>query len=941
MRAGQVALTGREAELAALESALDDTLAGRATTVVLSGEAGIGKTRLLGEFARSARERALVVSGQCADSGAAPLPYAAVTGIVRELVAELGLEEVREAAGPNADALGAVLPSLIDVHGGAGIDRLPGVVTELIARVAQGRPLVVVVEDLHWADGATLAVLRNLVLALGDSRALLVLSYRSDDVGRGHPLRGLLGELRRSRLARDLVLGRLDDPQIERIVGDILGRPPSTSELEDVVERSEGVPFYVEEIASFVGRSLPDTLRDVLLLRYEPLAPSTREVLRVVAAGGVAVPQDILATVFAGREGELEAAAREAIDAQILVATDTGYAFRHALMQEAIHAELLPGERSRIHEAYARAWEDLGAGAAALTAVADHWWQARDAQRALRSAVAAQAVAVESWAMSTGAELGERALELWETTPDAEAVAGIPHAELLSRTSRALHFVARIDRAIALARQAVDEWPEDDPAGLAELHARFAFAAGQSGAAEPLEFVERGLALLTPGEHDGARAALLLEIARAKLMSNELPVAIEAGTEAHDLALAVGDLPTASMAINLRAVARVERGDLGGLDDLQRALELAGDHPQAVLRYYINGSNAFLLLGEFERGLELAREGAARARRLGAGYSVTAMLEGNAMDAAVALGRDWDSVADESARFVRVLEPSVFTAYLRVGILWLRVWQGRFDEAQADWTRGREELERLGALEEQIRLPALVARAELACFLDDPDAALELASEVVAPEHRRFPAHDLRLLAVAARAIAAIRARGGEVDDAPYRAAFTDCSVWPRCATWEAVFAAELGDGPWAAVIETPGPANLRPYARWRWAEQLLAAGDRAAAREQLVDAVAEAERIGVGAVAAPARALLRDAGLDDPALDDAAAESGERDELTPRERQVLDLVAEGLSNAQIATRLYISGKTVSVHVSAILRKLGASSRTEAARMLRDRESTG
>lgn len=941
MRAGQVAILGRDAELADLERALEEVAGGRAHTLVVSGEAGIGKTRLLAEFARRARETALVVTGQCADSGAAPLPYAAVTGLVRDLVAQLGADAVREAAGPSADVLGAVLPSLADTAGAVGIDRLPGVVAELLAGVARLRPLVVVVEDLHWADGATLAILRNLVVALGESRILLVLSYRDDDVGRGHPLRPLLAELRRARLAQEVRLSRLADEHIAEMVVAILGREPRPRELDDVVDRSEGVPFYVEELASFVGRAVPDSLRAVLLLRYEPLSPPTREFLRVLAAGGVAVRHDLLAIVFEGREVDLESAAREAVDAQLLVATDTGYAFRHALMQEAVHAELLPGERARIHRAYAEAWQALGPDPAALTAVADHWWQAGAADRALVSAIVAQEAAFDASAMPTAADLGERALELWERVPSAADLSPITHAELLSRTSRALHFSVRIDRAMALARQAVEEWPEDDRAGLAELHARFAFAAGQSGGADPAEFIERGFALLEPGEHDEVRALLHLEVCRAALMRHDLAPALDAGGEAYRLATRGGDASTASMALNLCGVTRIEGGDLGGIGDMDRARELAGDDPQALLRYYINASNCFLLVEDFDRALELAREGEARARRLGAGYSVIAMLAGNATDAAVALGRDWDRAVEDSQRLVRVLEPSVFTAYLQVAILWLQVWRGRFDEAAALLEHSAEEFARFGGIEEQIRLPVLIARGELAAFRGDPEAALDAASTVIADDHRPSPSHDLRLLAVAARAIAGLRDQGSSVDDGPYRELLSRYSGWPSYPTWSAVFAAELGDGPWSAVAKGAGPAHLRPYALWREGEQLLAAGDRVAAREQLVDAVAEAERIGVGAVAAPARALLRDAGLDDAALDDVAAESGERDELTPRERQVLDLVAEGLSNAQIATRLYISGKTVSVHVSAILRKLGASSRTEAARMLRDRESTG
>jgi DNA-binding CsgD family transcriptional regulator len=208
-------------------------------------------------------------------------------------------------------------------------------------------------------------------------------------------------------------------------------------------------------------------------------------------------------------------------------------------------------------------------------------------------------------------------------------------------------------------------------------------------------------------------------------------------------------------------------------------------------------------------------------------------------------------------------------------------------------------------------------------------------SVVVDPGRSRMPAYDLQQLAVAARAIAGLRAVGQRVDDAPYRAALAGCAHWPTFPLWSALFEAELGTGPWAAVADLPGagPAHLRPYALSREGARLLDAGDRAGARAALGSAVAEAEKIGAGLVVQQAQGLLDRAGLTGQAEEGRPAEGPDSgtDSLTARERQVLALVAEGLTNGQIAERLFISAKTASVHVSAILRKLGVSTRTEAA----------
>lgn len=937
-------LVGRAPELGALEAALADVRSGGSRTVVVAGEAGIGKTRLLDELVSRAGE-VTVVAGHCADEGSGPLPYAALVGLLNGVVRTTGHEAVVAAAGPSAGALSALAPQLVapTPGAGAGADRVPEVLTDLLTGLAGERPVVVVIEDLHWSDDVTRAVALRLARTAPPG-LLLLLTYRSDDVGRAHPLRVVLAELDRARLTTRLELARLGETEVHEMAQDLLDVGLDAEQLADLADRSEGVPFYVEELVGFLGTDLPDSLRDILLLRYWNLSREARSLCRVVAAAGPRVWYDVLDDVLADPStgpglrapgADAEDAVREAVEAQVLVVTEVGYAFRHALVQEAVYAELLPGERHRLHAAYARALERAlvrrARSVAKLSRIADHWWRAGMLDKALAAAVAGHRKAAEGAASSTAVALGERALELWEQVPDAEVVAGLPHHELLRSVAEALRGSTRTARALAVAHEAVAEWPADDPAGLARVLCDTALIAGHAGSGEGPALIDRALALVEPGRDDAVRGQLLVLRARHAMLNGRPDEAIAAATAAHDAGLAIGSDELVSVALNLRGVCRFQLGDTGGLAEIDAGREAAGDHWQGLSRYYINGSDVWLLAGDWARAAEIAQEGVAAARRYGSSEGSRVMVEGNLVDAWIGRG-EWAEAAAWYERTVPLIHDSVYSAYLSERRIWLMAWRGDVEQAQAEARRRAASWERFGRLEEQIRSRTSVTLAELALLRDEPAEALERMSVVVSPDHVCSPAYDLPQLATAAQAIARLRAVGQDVDDAPYRSVLAACAHWPTYPLWAALFEAELGTGPWTAVADLPGPGpvHLRPYALYREGARLLDAADRAGARAALGAAVVEAEKIGAGLVVRQAQGLIDRAGLVDGAAGAPPSGSG-TDALTARERQVLALVAEGLTNGQIAERLFISAKTVSVHVSAILRKLGVATRTEAA----------
>ncbi|MEV4687771.1 ATP-binding protein [Microbacterium sp. LWH3-1.2] len=925
MQIGRVPLVGRQADLDALRDEVD-AVGAQGRAVVVSGDAGMGKTRLLRDFTESLDD-AVVVRGACVDSGSGPAPLTAITDLLRDLVDALGVDEVRDAAGPGADALGVLVPALAGSPGDA--ERLADVVVELFSQLARTHRLVVIIEDLHWADSTTCDIAARLVRRTAALPLFVLLSYRTDDVGRAHPLRPVLAELDRARLVTHRPLARLSPAEVGALATAVHGDVLAAGVLHDIAARSDGIPFYVEELASFSGERLPVSLRDVLLLRYERLDDEARRFTRVLATGGVEVEHVVLRAAFDGDDVVLEAAVREAVDAQVVVIRGEAYAFRHALMQEAVYAELLPTERTRLHTAYAVALEQSPPTARVLADIAHHWRAARVPDRALAAAVSAQRAASVASAWSTAAEAGERALELWDAVADPEAVCGMPRHEVLRRTSGALVSANRNDRALAFAREAIALWPEADVVGRAEMFGDLATIQFQAGVSDGIDSIEQALAILGDDpRHDVQRAGMLLSSARVHMLNGRQSRGDDIAAQARDTAAAAasdGDPVAAEIvaqALLISATCRASVGDVGGVALFEEARAYSGGFVRAMMRYYINYSNTLMQVGRYDDAVAVAKEGMGYGRSHVADLGPLVMIEANVIEAHIYAGRLRE--AEELGGLLPLVEPGLYSAFLRERLVCLAIWRGRIDGAEAALEAARFELDRFGAYEYQTRFGMAYDLGELALARGDAHEALSHAQ--LAWESPAGGVLALPLTAIAARAVAMLREHGEDADVEPYRAVLAGFDAWPVTPLWAAVFAAELGEGPWTAAIDAIGPAYIRAYARVRNGEALLADGDRTGAREALAAAASYAEGLGADGLAARAKTLMTDAGL----TGDAS-----RSRLTAREEQVLELVAEGLSNGQIAQRLYISVKTVSVHVSAILRKLEAPSRTAAAAIYR------
>ena len=551
---------GRDAELAALTAALDAAVAGDPAVVLLSGEAGVGKTRLVEEAAERASEAgARVLAGSCIEMGGEGLPFGPLAHALRSLMRDTSPEQLDAFIGPARSELAQVLPDLDPDSalsrpplGEGGTARLLELVVGVIERLAADRPLMFVIEDLHWADRSTLDLVALLVRALRAARVLVVVSFSSDELHRSHPLRPLVTGWERVRAVHRIELERFGREDVAQQLEAILGAPPSARLVDQVHERSEGNAFLVEEILGAVqGGADPDqlplSLRDVLLARVERLDPTTQRLLRIAAAGGRAVSDRLLAAVAGLEEAELDAALREAVEHHVLVVdeTDRGYVFRHALTRDAIYGDTLPRERVRIHTAYGEALSAdpalAGGNVAVAAALALHWRAAHDLPRALEASIEAAQLAA-GYAPAEALGHLERALEIWPQVPDAAERSGIDVVEALRRAGQSAYAAGALDRSLAMFDEALAELgPDADPERRALLmEARAATLLDFGRADEAGLELERAAALLPAEPPSDAQAVVFTALAIHRAIGGDFDGARSAAEQAVTAASGVG-----------------------------------------------------------------------------------------------------------------------------------------------------------------------------------------------------------------------------------------------------------------------------------------------------------------------------------------------------------------------------------------------------------------
>ena len=942
-------LIGRTAELASLTAALARARDQTAQIVLVGGEAGVGKSRIVAEFVGALPRQVRVLTGNCLELRQAVLAFAPLVGMLRQLSDQLGPERTHQ-------LYGRELRRFLPDHG-ATAERSPddptgelfGAVYGLLVKLDDEGPVVLVVEDLHWADRSTLDLISYLARELDSARVLLMGTYRSDEMHRSHPLRPVLAELNRLPHVRRLDVGPLADREVAQLLSAIAGTDLPDRVAAEVVNRAEGNPFFAEELLAAVGdRGVPTTLRDILTTRLEALTDQAQEVLRIAAAAGRRVGDRLLSEVAPLSRDELDQGLRDAVEHGVLVPDGFGYRFRHALLQEAAHEQLLPGERMRLHAAFAdvlsREPQLAAAGADSADAeLAYHALQAMDVDRAYPALVAAGYRARDLLAFPEAFQHFERALELRpRVSPD---VPTDPEWRLLSLASECAEepdaMIKYAKRAIAL----LDPERDTETLGeeLGELSWKY-WAAGRLDAA--LETSTQALKLLRP-EPTLARAAALARRSRLLMFAARYEEAVDVGIEAVAAARAAAADRELSLALNSLGCSRANLGQEEGLALLRESIEVGirGGAIEAVRGFNNLGS---VLISPFDRVAEaeqVQREGLRFAEEHLPVSGISSFLRLEHANALVRLGR-WDE-ADEQLLGLR-LSGGVLEQYYGITRTLLLSLRGEYRDATdvarklgggVDEARdspqaagpiieGLLRLQAAGHWPEPVPIPDIVrattvnpdvfpvaawrARAVLARLeADGPNAVRDEVDGILDELQvtRRTPRATGVVAVTLDEWIAVVTAERSRIDG-------TDPELW------EAALAA----------MRRRVHAEYEMYAQFRLAEALAAHGDSERATAELGEAYERANRLDARPLAGDMRSLARRARLKLPGVAPPGVNL-----LTAREVDVLRLVADGLTNREIGKRLYISEKTASVHMSNLMAKLGVANRTQAVHAARER----
>jgi DNA-binding CsgD family transcriptional regulator len=962
---------GRRAELMRLEEIWKTAVADeRATTVLVAGEAGVGKSRLVNELAARVPEPALVLVGQCFDLVDRAFPFGPIVQVLRALHRTLDEAMLDAVVGPGRDELAALLPEL---HTPAREGIVPGALFEqllgVFERLAERVPTLLVLEDIHWADRSTRELFVYLARTLRAAPMVLLGTYRSDDVHRRHPLRGLLVELERAGVVERIDVARFDRDEVRELILCIVGSEPSPELVERTFRRSDGNAFFAEELLAVDddGTSMPSTLREIVLARVDGMSDAAQDVLRCASVIGRSADHRLLEAVADLSAADLHDGIKEAVAQHILVTDVDGleYRFRHALVREAVEDDLLPGDRVALHtrvaEVLAEHPEWFDGGTAQLFAeLACHWDAARDSSRALGAAFDAARAAEQIYAYGDALDHAEQILTLWSQVPDAQMRTGMRHVDMLRYAAAQAEMSGSTDRALDYIRSAIGEVDAaEDPILAGLLHERFGrYLWTVSGSWDDILEHCREAVRLVPVDPSEARAKVLATLGQQLMLARIDDEAIAVCEQAIAVAQAVGDRVIEGHAHNslgavLAAIGRTDEG----LAELHRSRVLAFETESwgDVARAAVNEGGALQFLGRDEEALAILLEGAETARAHGLDRALGSFLRLGACESLRMLGR-WDE-ADEQLHEVESADPIGIDAWrLAEEKCLLAVGRAQFEAARAEGEMLRQLIgPTRGALEHLTVERAFIA---IAAWSGDEEQALQRALEVM-----RLPAEDLRVCfdsievildGMASGASVAARthdpdALGRVVDQVGALANELDEAIatnrWGggRPGALEALrahVAAELArargvDEPsaWLAVAGMWWGHGMRPretYARFRAAEAFVREDDRDAATASVRDAYAAASEIGWICVRDAAISLARRARLDLGATDHLVASPADRYGLTARELDVVALLAEGRTNRQIADALFISAKTASVHVSNILAKLGVTNRGEA-----------
>lgn len=943
-----VALIGRERSLELLQDAFD-AAARSAEVVLVEGEGGIGKTALLEAFAvEVADDDVAWFGGGAIDVGGEPIPYGPVTELLRSIRRQRGAvladDDVSRLVRTTAKDRMELFDYLLDT-----LDR----VRQSVSRV------VVAIEDLHWADDATLDLIAFLARNLAPG-FLLVLTHRPDDSS--DHVRSVLAMIGRDR-GRRIALQRLGREQVRELVGAVRGQVPSEPELEEIYLRGEGNPFLIGELAAADQQRVPTSVRDVLLARTHGLTDNGWAVAELAAVIGARVPHDVLssaatdpsAAVLAG-SAQLNDAIRQVVGCGLLAADGDDYLFRHALSREVLLDRLLPTDRRRLHAAVARTLAQQPGASTDVrlaTEIASHWYLARSPQQSL-AAIDAARLCMSVFAFGEAWRQYGRAME-------GRSLESSDDAELMLAAAEAARWSGALPSAIELGHQALAIATDSATrARLQERLGQYLWEAGRTDDARNA-FAEAA-AELDDSEESVLSAEVAASSAHLNLMSGDAATARDLAVAAIELAARTGALSAEGRARITYGVSLAFLGELeSGADEVRRGQALVSRHGDLDERRRADSNLAYVLLmsGQTAAACEVSLTSLAFLRRHGLDASAGSALTSNTVVLLRLTGR-WDE-ADRLAQEALASDiPAGQARYIHLARAELAISRGDIDLAR----------DQIAAAESLLTEPAQMgfvtdlrmAEAELALISNDLDHARETMLELVSglPESAA-PRMVLQACALGLRVEADIaqlrpgRTSSGADSVSVYRAILSEVveATTPENAALGLTARAEVcrAEGvsdPALWMQATTAWTGLghplqTAYCQLRLAESMLAQpGQARAAAEVLRSCHLSATELGARLLVREAAALARRARIE---LADPAAEGAEHPAspaitpprpaapfgLTPRELEVLRAITDGDTNRDIARTLFLSPRTVGVHVSNVLAKLGVSTRGQAA----------
>lgn len=984
------AIAGRAEELARLGSAVDAAARGRPSAVFVHGEAGVGKTRLVRAVADAAAARGFAVLwGACLRFGAVESVLLPWVVALDGWLATASEEERRAVLAEVPDA-GRLLPSL---GGAAqdGATQLMQVAEALLARVVARHPTLLVLDDVQWADAASRDAVSYAVAGFARQRLLVLGTCRDEGLPTGDPTYGWLADLRRLPQVSELVLDRLARGETEEQVTTLLGTAPTPALVDAVQQRSAGNPYLTELLvqhldpaAEHLPHGLPTDLATALLAAWHRLSPDCRTVVRVLAVAGRPVPMQRLVGVCAATGLEADDAQRavtEAAGAGPLVTVDGALWLRHPLLAEVLYETYLPGEVEPVHRAWAESLEAEGErdGVEELRRLGDlalHREHAGDVDEAFVASLAAADHARRLRIWRDEAVHLQRAARLWPSVHTGSRD-GLDETELLERAAVASSRVGQDLEGVELARRALAlALQSGDRLRASRLTIRVASTdwwLGESDDEAQSDHAQTAVDLAAGQPHSREHADALTYLADALMWEGRWRRAIEVADAAVAAARRSGSTEALAEALGTRSAIPF-RPD-GGRADSQEGLRLAvscGD-PDVVQWAAQWRMNVLIAHGRLREALEVST------------WVLDQSLESGALGSALwhasgAAGLLADAGRlEEAAATVRtglgLMGVGNGAAALRLAAMVTAVRRGDLTAARLHLERAREQIPRLeirpgleappkiaelllaeGRAEDAVRLlvsttqaQSIDARVTDLMLLWGVRAAADLAVRARDRRDRRGARRARRALQLVAWARDDIgdgeRHVGGRVLTDPFTGPDPRDPVleaWRRLRDAEVARFDGSPDEPdrWAAAVRCCRIAGLQwdaAGATLRWCQAMLGDG---AARERVAgplrDAHAYAVREGAQRLAAEVEALATSARVPLVAVTPAPAvpsqrhgEAGPLATLTRREREVLDHLVAGRTYAEIARALFISDKTVSAHVSNVLRKTGTSSRHE------------